>query len=71
MNLSVLFPPPYVIQRRAWEAAYVLITEYLRRLDQGTLEWCAWRAAVGPERLGWSDISRLFRIYRTHVGQRV
>lgn len=71
MNLSALIPPPYLVQRRAWECGYMLATEYQERLDQRELEWCAWRVAQAPDRLGWDDIGGLLRLYRAHVRQRV
>jgi hypothetical protein len=62
-NLDALFPPPYVVQRRAWECGYALLTDYLPRLNGVQRQIAGWIAARRPERLGWEDAREAFRIW--------
>lgn len=70
MNLSAILPPPYEVQRRGWEAAFVLCQDYCHRLAQHECERMAWLVALGPERLGWQEVAEAQRLHRSHVAVR-
>jgi hypothetical protein len=67
----VIVPPPYEVQQRAWERAYVLRQEFddFLSLDQRI------RAEVviqtGPRHLGWNEIADMVGLYSVIAGVRV
>jgi hypothetical protein len=64
-------PPPYEVQRRAWEAAYMLRQEFSDRLtlEQNiTLEVLTLYA---PERLGWRETGDALSLWAMTVKVRV
>jgi hypothetical protein len=71
MNLAVLFPPPYCLQRRAWEAAYMLGTEYRDRLCVTERVIVSRLVGTDPSELDWRDIGRARAIYGRRVAVRV
>jgi hypothetical protein len=52
MNLSRLIPVPEEIERRAWECAYVLATEFGQWLTAAEFNRWACVAAAGPGATG-------------------
>lgn len=68
--LAAMFPPPLAVQRRGWEAAYVLRQDYRARLARPESERMAWVVARQPERLTWDDIREALALYRAHVAVR-
>jgi hypothetical protein len=67
MSLDAILPPPFILQRRGWEAAYTLICEYEDRLDPVDRYLAGWISARGPEWLGWNDIAIGLRLYAKAV----
>lgn len=67
----VIVPPPFAVQQRAWERAYVLRQEFDASL---TLEQRI-RAEVviqtGPAQLGWNEIGDMVGLYSVIAGVRV
>ena len=68
MDLAALFPPPPILQRRAWEATCVLFQDYRERLSEGQRQVCASMLRQGPERMDWDGIGAALRMYGRLVG---
>jgi len=66
-DLAALFPPPLLLQERAWSSAYTLISEFQSRITQGEMEQLAWIAANKPEQVTWQGIQDALRVYRQVV----
>ena len=50
-----IIPPPYEVQRRAWDAAFVLRQEFADRLTLEQNIRMEVMMRVAPERLGWAE----------------
>lgn len=64
-------PPPYLVQQRASDAAFMLCQEFADRL---TLEQHVRMIVVGrvaPERLGWAEVGDSLATYALVVEVRV
>jgi hypothetical protein len=63
--------PPYEVQCRGWEAAYVLFEEFRRELpvEQRIAVQVVMR--IHPDRLGWSEVRQMLELYRAIAGIRV
>lgn len=76
---EAIVPVPAIIQRRAWEAAFLAGAEHSARLvealsaDEGGLAWHWLQAMVvaGPATFTWSDCATAFATYRTIFAVRV
>lgn len=55
-----IVPPPYEVQRRAWECAFALRDEPLP-IEQRVYVEVVYR--TGPEGLGWHELARMFVLY--------
>lgn len=67
----VIVAPPYCVQRRAWERAYVLRQEFdeFLSLEQRIRAEVVMRTS--PERLGWNEISDMVGLYSAIAGVRI
>jgi hypothetical protein len=63
--------PPYEVQCRGWEAAYVLWEEYRRALPIRERVLVASVIRMHPDRLGWGEVALMLRLYAAVAGVRV
>ena len=61
--MKPIVAPPYEAQRRAWECAYVLRSEFAGHLALGDRIIIEEIYLVGPDALGWSDIRAMLVLY--------
>lgn len=64
-------PPPYIVQQRAWDAAFELANNFADRLDIETLIRMHVVCLVAPERLGWDEIGDALATWALVVQVRV
>ena len=65
MLLDRLFPPPPMVRRRAWEAAFDMRVAHLgRRCCPLTGAWLRLVVRGGPEAITWPEIGELFQMHR-------
>ncbi len=63
-------PPPYAVQRRAWDAAYMLGEAFAERLTLEQAIRMAVVCRVAPERLGWRECGDAIALYAQKVETR-
>jgi hypothetical protein len=66
-----IVPPPYAVQRRAWECAYALHQEFFDRLPIADRVATVVVEMTHPDGLGWHDCARMLVLYRETVSVRV
>jgi len=66
-----IVPPPYEVQQRAWDCAYVLRADFAGRLplEQRVQVEVIYR--THPEGLGWQEVAAMLVLYREIAGVRV
>lgn len=67
----MLPPPPYELQQRATDCAYVLTQEFSDRLTLEQLVRMHVLLLVAPERLGWNEIGDALSTFSLVVEVRV
>ena len=70
MTPEQIVPVPYIVQRRAWECALVLVAEFSDRLAPCDWHWAATVAALGPETFTWLECRAAQRLYNVYVEAR-
>jgi len=63
--------PPWQVQHRAWECAFVLREEFWDELPIEHRVYVEVVCRTHPEGLGWLDLARMFIVYREHAHVRV
>ena len=58
-------PPPFEVQQRAWECAYVLHAKPLEQTQRGHVNRIYNRH---PDNMTWLDVCRMFLLYRDVLG---
>lgn len=66
-----MIEPPYEVQQRAWDAAFVLRQEYADRLTLEQNIKLEVLTMMAPERLGWSEIGEALALWALTVAVRV
>jgi hypothetical protein len=66
-----IVPPPFVVQQRAWECAYVLHQAFFDRLDLEARVRVVVVLGTGPDGLGWDDLAAMFVLFGETVAVRV
>ena len=64
-------PPPYEVQQRAADCAYVLRSDFADRLPLEQRIYVEVVYRTHPESLGWHECSRMFVLYGQYVEVRV
>jgi hypothetical protein len=59
--------PPAQVQRAAWEAAVVLLTDFPDRLTVYQRVYCQVIRARGPDRQGWAECGHALRLFNKLV----
>jgi hypothetical protein len=67
----VIVVPPFLVQQRAWECAYVLREEHDERLPLADRVRCEEVLRAGPDALGWQDVQAMLRLAGEAIGARV
>lgn len=62
---------PDVIQRAAWECAFMLSTEFADRLSPDQTAFVGAIDLAGPDIVTWATAGRLFRLWSRFVQTRV
>jgi hypothetical protein len=64
-DISILFPPPYLLQRCAWECALDLGQEDPAFIANGALlDWLQDIVRQPEESFSWAECASLFRFHR-------
>ena len=63
--------PPYAVRQRAWEMAWVLVSDFGGRLTREGAEACVEIVARGEAALGWPEIGAVRRLFNAVVAERV
>ncbi len=71
MHGAAPVPPPFYVQQRAWERAYVLSEDFAERLTPEGREACREVAGADPARLTWPEIGAVAHLYDAIVDRRV
>lgn len=69
--MKPLVPPPYEVQQRAWECAYVLREEFADRLPLESRVYVEVVYRTPTDGLGWHECARMFVLYGEFVDVRV
>lgn len=64
-------PPPFEVQQRAWECAYMLREEFADRLSLEHRIYVEVVYRTPADGLGWHECARMFVLYGQHVEVRV
>jgi hypothetical protein len=64
-------PPPFVVQQRASDCAFVLRTEWCDCMALAERVAVEVVARMHPEQLGWAECGDMFRLYGAVVTVRV
>ena len=64
-------PPPFVVQHRAWDCAWVLWSDFQDELSLRRKVSVLVVVHMHPERIGWPECRSMFRLYRAVAGVRV
>lgn len=71
MHGTVPVLPPFPVQQRAWERAWVLSEDHADELPAGALDVCREVVAGDAARLTWGEIGALIALYDAIVPRRV
>lgn len=64
-------PPPYEVQQRAADCAYVLRSDFADRLPLESRVYVEVVYRTPTDRLGWHECARMFVLYGQYVEVRV
>jgi hypothetical protein len=67
----VIVVPPFHVQQRAWEAAFVLRQDFDSEIPLSERIRCEEVMRAGPDALGWQDVQAMLRLAREAIGERV
>lgn len=67
----MIVPPPFEVQQRAWERAYMLRQEFDGWLSLEQRIRAEVIIHTNPDRIGWSEISDMVGLYAIIAGVRV
>ena len=68
---GVIVSPPFEVQQRAWERAYVLRQEFDDALSLEQRIRAEVVLQTGPEHLGWNEVGDMIALYSVIAGVRV
>lgn len=69
--MKPIVPPPFLVQQRAWECAYMIREYHWHRIPLEHRIYTEVVYRTGPEGLGWHECARMFVLWGEHVEVRV